>query len=92
MNSEQYYVPPSQEIFEDIKQAAIQIWKSYDDTYGYATGKVNRIKDIGNVKDNWAYMVAMFDPINQNKLLRTLTREDSRELVTDVLEWSRSQY
>lgn len=79
--SDKYYIAPSDEIFEDIKQAAIAVWSSKDDTYGYATGKIARIKDIGNVRDNYAYMVAMFDRFNQLALLHNLVRDDSRELV-----------
>jgi len=30
-----YYTAPSNEIFNDIKENAIKIWKTYDNTYGY---------------------------------------------------------
>ena len=81
MTEEQYYTAPSQEIFDDIKEAAIKIWQGYDDTYGYATGKVDRIKDISNVRDNYAYMVAMFDPPNTAKLQMTVKRKDTEDLI-----------
>ena len=80
-----YYTPPSQEIFDDIKQGATQIWKSYDDTYGYATEKVTKIKDLQNVSDNYAYMVAMFDQTNQVKLLLKVQRDDTRELISRLI-------
>ena len=32
-----FYIPPTQEVFEEIKGKAIEIWSGYDDTYGYAT-------------------------------------------------------
>ena len=71
MNKKEYYTAPSDEVFEDIKQAAMKLWVLVDtdhDAYGYATDKINRIKDIKNVSDNAWYMVAMFDDHNQVKL------------------------
>lgn len=75
MSSEIYHTPPSQEIFDDIKQAAIQIWQSYDDTHGYASEKIDSIKDLKNVGDNYMYIVAMFDSNNQKKLMALLGPE-----------------
>ena len=69
MDSSTYYTAPPQAVFDEIKAAAIEIWKTYDDTYGYATDKIDSIKDIQNVKDNAWYMVAMFDAPNRVKLL-----------------------
>ena len=77
MNQEEYYTAPSDEIFESIKQASIEIWKTYDNEFGYVDEKVNRIKDIKNFKDNTCYMVAMFDSSNQNKLLHSVNEEAS---------------
>lgn len=73
MIQEEYNTAPSEEVFDDIKSNAIKIWKTYDDTYGYAKGKIDRIKDIPNFKDNCAYIVAMFDSTNQDKLLTMVT-------------------
>lgn len=70
-----YYQPPTDEQFNELKAKAIEIWQTYDDTYGYATEKVDRIKDIKNVGDNFMYMVAMFDIQNQAKLSRKLSEE-----------------
>jgi len=70
-----YYTPPSQEVFEEVKRAAISVWKNYDDTYGYATEKINMIKDIKNIRDNTWYMVAMFDVFNQAKLFDLVNLE-----------------
>jgi len=88
MTQEEYYTPPSDEIFNDIKQAATKLWLTYDDQFKYATGKIDRIKDIENVKDNYAYMVAMFDHFNQQKLFRLLQRKDSYDLVLRVINFS----
>lgn len=64
-----YYSPPPDEIFEDIKENAIKIWQTYDNEFGYVDEKVNRIKDLKNTSDNAWFMVAMFDYRNQAKLL-----------------------
>lgn len=68
-----YYTPPSDEIFEEIKKAAMAIWSTYDDQFGYATGKLDRIMTLENVSDNAVYMIAMFDHSNQAKLAKSLS-------------------
>lgn len=80
LNQKDYYVAPAQEVFDDIKEQAINLWNTYDDQFGYATGKISRIKDIGNIQDNAWYMVAMFDPNNQAKLLE-MVKPETREQI-----------
>ena len=78
-----YYDAPSDEIFDEIKDAAIQIWMHYDDTYGYAKEKIDRVNEITNVKDNWGTIVGMFDQDNQIKLFMKLSEPARRKLA----EW-----
>lgn len=76
--SELYYTPPTDEQFNELKEGAMELWKEVDtdnDKFGYASGKIGRIKDIQNVGDNFMYMVAMFDQGNQVLLSRKLTDE-----------------
>lgn len=68
-----YYKPPKKEYFDEVKIRAISIWASYDNTYGYATEKINKIKDLKNTEGNFMYMVAMFDGQNQAKLAKSLS-------------------
>lgn len=84
-----YYTPPSQEVFDDIKQASIKVWQSMDDTYGYTTDKIKRIKDLENVQDNAWYMFAMFDIFNQAKLI-DLVSPTTQEKIQEMLDWSKS--
>ena len=63
-----YYKAPDNDIFEEIKANSIKIWKTYDNTFGYADEKINQIKDIKNIEDNCYFMVSMFDSNNQHKL------------------------
>jgi hypothetical protein len=79
-----YYEAPSQEVFDDIKASAIKLWKSYDNTYGYVDEKLGRIEDIQNIDDNAWYMVAMFDPVNQIKLL-DLVKPETADMIEKAL-------
>lgn len=84
MGNFDYYTAPSTEVFEDIKAKSIEIWKTYDDTYGYATEKINKIKDLENIRDNAWHMVAMFDNVNQSKLL-SLVKPETKEIIISAL-------
>lgn len=75
-----YYVPPTDEIFDEVKAAAIKLWKHYDNEFGYVEEKVERIKHIANIKDNVMYMVAMFDSENRYMLAGMLS-EKAREAI-----------
>lgn len=75
MSIKLYYQAPDDKIFNEVKQEAIKIWQSFDNTHGYVDEKVGRIKDLENIKDNLMYIVAMFDPSNQAKLFKQLSKE-----------------
>lgn len=80
-----YYTPPSDEQFNELKKAAIELWTTrYPEETSpfYAKEKVDRIKDIQNVSDNFMYMVAMFDSENQRILAANLS-EPTRKAVRD---------
>lgn len=85
MSLKEYYTPPKQEIFEEVKRAAIQIWSTYDDTYGYASSKINAIKDLQNIGDNTGYMIAMFDQSNQQRLLQTVETEEAKDYIEKII-------
>lgn len=44
-----YYKTPPQEIFEDIKENAIKIWQTYDNTYGYQDEKTIIDQEIAKI-------------------------------------------
>ena len=67
-NMKIWEITPADEIFNSMKDAAIEIWLEYDDTYGYASEKIDRIKGITNIKDNAMTFYRMFDHINQAKM------------------------
>ena len=70
---ELYYEAPTDEVFEEIKAAAIRIWQTYDDTFGYSSGKIERVERVENVQDNWMYIIGMFDSRNQALFLTTVS-------------------
>lgn len=86
MNDTQlYYTAPSQEIFDEVKEEALNIWNTYDNTYGYASEKMNRVNSITNISDNVMTIIAMFDSSNQAKLASKLTPE-ARKAVADRIK------
>ena len=79
-----------EETFNIIKQTAIELWKEIDtdnDKYGYATEKINRIKDLENIKDNFGYIINMFDYKNQWKLLDKLKGPAKSETYNYMLNY-----
>lgn len=86
-----YYQAPSDEIFDDMKRVAIHIRETYDDTYWYATEKIDRIKDMENIQDNIWYIYGMFDSSNQQKV-KFLVNEDTRSLIFAYDDYNRSFY
>lgn len=74
-NSDLYYTPPSDEVFKELKQKAIAIWKTYDDDPSYADEKISRVLDLENFSDNFMTIVAMFDSNNQQRLSESLSVE-----------------
>ena len=73
--SQLYYTPPTDEQFEELKREAIKIWQTLGDEPSYAEEKISRIKDIGNVSDNFMFIVAGFDMHNQRLLANNLSDE-----------------
>ena len=82
MQEDLYYTPPSDLQFNELKQAAIEIWSGMGSEPSYSDEKIGCIKDIENVGDNFMYMVAMFDIHNQRKLAGKLS-DETRKAVRD---------
>jgi hypothetical protein len=85
INEKQYYIAPSQEVFDDIKQAAICVWNTYDNEFGYRTEKINKIKDLKNISDNYAYMIAMFVSFNQARCFSNVKLPETKRLIRQLL-------
>ena len=72
---EYYYKQPKEEYFNELKSACIKFWKSFDDQFGYATEKINSIKDLENTSSNYIMMVKMFHQLNWEVLAELLSLE-----------------
>lgn len=64
---------PDIQVFNEMLNKAISIWSTYDDTYGYASEKINYIKSLTNVQDNAMVFYKMFDHFNQSKFLENIS-------------------
>jgi hypothetical protein len=64
-----------------MKRLAIEIWNTYSDEFGYRSEKVDKIKDLENAGDNFMYIFAMFDHINQSKLIASASSELKKEIL-----------
>ena len=80
---ELYYTPPTDKIFNEVKQKAIEVWQeNYSDEHGYVSEKTEKIKSLENVSDNVIFIVAMFDTNNQVKLADKLN-EEAKKTISD---------
>ena len=66
---------PSQEIFNEMKSLATQIWSTYDNQYGYVTEKLSYINSINNIQDNAMVFYRMFDNQNQETFRANASNE-----------------
>lgn len=66
---------PTQEIFNEMRKAAISIWKDCDNRFGYATEKIKRVNSIENVSDNAMVFYRMFDHWNKQLMVSRLSEE-----------------
>lgn len=66
---------PSQEIFNEMKSLATQIWSTYDNQYGYVTEKLSYINRIDNIQDNAMVFYRMFDNNNQETFRANASNE-----------------
>ncbi len=93
--SKLYYTAPNEEQFEEMKAKAIELWTERypaDKSPFYAEEKVNRIKDIQNVQDNFMYMVAMFDSNNQALLAEKLSPETRMAVRERMIDGGNPEY
>ena len=77
-----YYTAPTDKQFNELKSKAIEIWRTYDNEFGYVDEKVGQIEGLKNMSDNFMYMVAMFDSNNQWSLAQLLS-DETRQAVHD---------
>jgi len=82
--SKLYDTAPSDEVFEEVKKKAIEIWEGYDDTYGYATEKIRCVEGLSNIRDYMMFIVSMFDNRNKRKLASSLSDTARKEIADRI--------
>jgi len=86
MNENLYYTAPPEEQFNELKEKAIEVWNEIGSHPSYIEEKVGRVSSIGNISDNFMYMVAMFDTNNQRKLADKLSDETRKAVKERMLD------
>ena len=67
---------PSQEIFDEMKKIATEIWNTYDNQFWYVDEKLERINELENYADNAMIFYRMFDLPNQNKFISKINNPE----------------
>ncbi|MGR3177805.1 MAG: hypothetical protein ACUZ8E_07085 [Candidatus Anammoxibacter sp.] len=66
---------PTEEIFNEMKQAATEIWQAFDNEFGYVDEKMEIVNRFTNIQDNAMVFCRMFDSVNQGKMMAKLSSE-----------------
>jgi hypothetical protein len=66
---------PTNEVFNEMRKAAISIWRDYDNRFGYATEKIKRVNSMENISDNAMVFYRMFDHWNKQLMVSKLSDE-----------------
>lgn len=80
MDKELYYTAPSQEIFDEVRKEAINIWVDLNPRFHHE--KTDYLKKLENIRDNFMVIVAMFDCNNQRTLAIKISAE-ARKAISD---------
>lgn len=75
---------PSDFIFKEMLENAITIWSTYDDTYGYASEKINYIKSLNNIQDNAMVFFRMFDRYNQERFMKNVSADTYNYIINNL--------
>ena len=71
---------PTNEVFNEMRKAAISIWRDYDNRFGYATEKIKRVNSMENISDNAMVFYRMFDHWNKQLMVSKLS-EDAKNYI-----------
>ena len=59
-----------QEVFEEMKSIATQIWQTFDNQFGYVDEKLARVNSLENIGDNAMIFFRMFDVKRQDQFIK----------------------
>lgn len=80
------YQAPSDTVFNDLKETAIQIWRSCDNRYGCVDEKLSKLITLENYKDNYWTIIGMFDYPNQAKLASLVKNKETNRFLGKVFK------
>jgi len=83
-NQRLYYTAPTDKQFNELKEKAIEIWNEYDNAGGYRDEKLNQLP-AKNFKDNFMFIVAMFDSENM-RLLADKLSQDAKDAIKERMK------
>jgi hypothetical protein len=84
-----FYTPPREESFNELREVCIRFWKTFDDKFGYATEKIDRIKDLPNDGPNFVMMVQMIHPVAREVISKLLSLETRNEISMRLYGWEK---
>jgi len=82
MSTDLYYTAPEESQFKELKQKAIELWSTKGVTPDYAREKIDTIKDMKNIRDNFMWMVAMFS-VDNLEILASMLSEETKKAIKD---------
>lgn len=62
-----------QEVFDEIKEAAIKQWNTFDNTHGYVDEKLTRVNSIRNIQLDGLILLRMFHRNSRQKIINSLS-------------------
>jgi len=74
----------SDEIYNEIRYTSIRLWGTHDDTHGYATKKIDSIKDLPNSASNVVLIIRKFDHWYQKAIAGRISTEAKRTVSTCI--------
>ena len=75
-----YNTAPSNKVFKDLQNAAINVYIELDMHPSYTDEKIQKVKDMKNIRDNFTSIVAEFSENNWISLRNKVSAETSREI------------
>ena len=84
-----FYTPPREESFNELREVCIRFWNTFDDKFGYATEKIDRIKDLPNEGPNFVMMVQMIHPVAREVISKLLSLETRNEISMRLYGWEK---
>ena len=90
-----YYEAPSDEVFEEVKKASMELWaEEYPEATSpfYAKEKISEIENLGNIQDNVMSIIARFDSGNMAKLADKLSQEARLAIRERMIDGGNPEY